>query len=115
MQVMVVAAGGALEQHLPDRLDSLAHSPSPGQYGPRLVEPVEGSRLRDILGDRLEVNCYHHQGVASHPSFEVAAISEDGVIEALESSGPGFYLGVQWHPETGDDRRLFEALVKAAR
>jgi len=114
MQIMVVAAGGALEQHLPDRLDSLAHSPAPGQYGPRVVEPVDGTRLRAILGDRLEVNCYHHQGVASHPTFEVAAISEDGVIEAVESSGPVFYLGVQWHPEAGPDRRLFEALVEAA-
>jgi putative glutamine amidotransferase len=114
MQVMVVAAGGALEQHLPDRLDSLAHSPSPGRYGARVVETLDGTRLRSIVGERLEVNCYHHQGVAKHPSFEVAALSEDGVIEALESSGPGFYLGVQWHPETGDDRRLFEALVSAA-
>jgi putative glutamine amidotransferase len=115
MQIMVVAAGGALEQHLPDRLDSLAHSPAPGEYGPRVVEPVDGSRLRAILGDRLEVNCYHHQGVASHPTFDVAAISEDGVIEAVESPGEAFYLGVQWHPETGDDGRLFEALVDAAR
>ena len=114
MQVMVVAAGGALEQHLPDRLDSLAHSPAPGQYGPRIVEPVDGSQLRSILGDRLEVNCYHHQGIASHPTFEVAAISQDGVVEAVESTGPGFYLGVQWHPETTEDRRLFEALVEAA-
>jgi putative glutamine amidotransferase len=115
MQVMVVAAGGELEQHLPDRLGSLAHSPGPAQYGARLVEPVVGSRLHAIIGDRLEVNCYHHQGVASHPTFEVAAISEDGVIEAVESSGSGFYLGVQWHPETGADRRLFNALVDAAR
>jgi putative glutamine amidotransferase len=115
MQVMVVAAGGKLEQHLPDRLGSLAHSPAPAEYGPRVVEPVAGSRLQAILGDRLEVNCYHHQGVASHPTFEVAAISEDGVIEAIESQASEFYLGVQWHPETGGDRRLFEALVEAAR
>jgi putative glutamine amidotransferase len=115
MQIMVVAGGGALEQHLPDRLASLAHSPAPGEYGPRVVEPVDGSRLRAILGDRLEVNCYHHQGVASHPTFDVAAISEDGVIEAVEAPGEAFYLGVQWHPETGDDGRLFEALVDAAR
>jgi putative glutamine amidotransferase len=114
MQVMVVAAGGVLEQHLPDRLESMAHSPSPGQYGARTVEPVDGSRLRAILGDRLEVNCYHHQGIESHPSFEVAAISEDGVIEGVEAPGSAFYLGVQWHPETGTDRRLFQALVDAA-
>jgi putative glutamine amidotransferase len=115
MQVMVVAAGGALEQHLPDRLGTLAHSPAPGQYGPRTVETMDRSRLRSIVGDSLVVNCYHHQGVAAHPMFEVAALSEDGVIEALESAGHSFYLGVQWHPETADDGRLFEALVEAAR
>jgi putative glutamine amidotransferase len=115
MQVMVVAAGGTLEQHLPDRLGTLTHSPSPGEYGIRTVEPVDGTLLRKILGDRLEVNCYHHQGIAAHPSLDVAALSEDGVIEGVESGGPLLYLGVQWHPETGTDRRLFEALVDAAR
>jgi putative glutamine amidotransferase len=115
MQIMVVAAGGTLEQHLPDRLDSIAHSPGPGRYGSRAVQAAGGSRLRGIVGDRLDVNCYHHQGISTHPTFEVAAISEDGVIEAVESGGPGFYLGVQWHPETGSDNRLFQALVDAAR
>ncbi|HSS67468.1 MAG TPA: gamma-glutamyl-gamma-aminobutyrate hydrolase family protein [Nocardioidaceae bacterium] len=115
MQIMVVAAGGTLEQHLPDRLDSLAHSPGPGQYGPRVVEPVDGTLLRSILGDRLEVNCYHHQGVAAFPTFDIAAVSQDGVVEAVEAHGPSFYLGVQWHPETGSDGRLFEALVGAAQ
>jgi len=115
MQVMVVAAGGQLEQHLPDRLASTAHSPGPGTYGRRVVQPSPGSLLQSILGDQLDVNCYHHQGVATHPSFEVAALSADGVIEAVESTGPGFYLGVQWHPETGGDGRLFDALVDAAR
>jgi putative glutamine amidotransferase len=115
MQVMVVAAGGKLEQHLPDRLGTLDHSPAPATYGRRVVEPLAGSRLQTILGSRLEVNCYHHQGVATHPTFDVAALSEDGVVEAIESAGDGFYLGVQWHPETGDDGRLFAALVDAAR
>jgi putative glutamine amidotransferase len=114
MQIMAVAAGGSLEQHLPDRLGHLEHSPGPASYGRRIVEPRPGSRLAAILGDRLEVNCHHHQGVAEHPTFDVAAWSADGVVEAIESPESDFYIGIQWHPETLTDGRLFEALVGAA-
>ncbi len=114
MQVMAVAAGGTLEQHLPDRIGHLEHSPSPDSYGLRVVEPRVGSQLAELLGDRLEVSCHHHQGIAEHPTYEVAAWSSDGVIEAIESPGSAFHLGVQWHPETGVDGRLFDALVAAA-
>jgi putative glutamine amidotransferase len=114
MQIMVVAAGGELEQHLPDRLGHLEHGPAPGTYGLRTIETVPSSRLRELVGDTIEVNCYHHQGVLTHPTFEVAAYSSDGVVEAIESAGTGFHLGVQWHPETGIDGRLFSALVDAA-
>jgi putative glutamine amidotransferase len=115
MQVMAVAAGGVLEQHLPDRIGHSAHSPAPAEYGVRVVEPRDGTRLAAILGKRLEVNCHHHQGVATHPSYEVAAWSSDGVVEAIESADSAFHIGVQWHPETGSDGRLFDALVTAAR
>jgi putative glutamine amidotransferase len=114
MQVMAVAAGGELDQHLPDRLGHLDHSPGPGTYGSQHIEPTIGSRLRELLGDQIEVNCYHHQGVAKHPTYDVAALSSDGVVEAIESPGSTFHLGVQWHPERGSDPRLFEALVEAA-
>jgi putative glutamine amidotransferase len=114
MQIMAVAAGGTLEQHLPDRIGHLDHGPGPDSYGRRVVEPREGSRLAELLGDRLEVNCHHHQGVAEHPTYEVSAWSSDGVVEAIESPGSFFHIGVQWHPETDVDGRLFEALVNAA-
>ncbi len=114
MQVMVVAAGGELEQHLPDRLGHLDHGPAPATYGPRIVQPVAGSRLQALVGDQLEVNCHHHQGAATHPTYEVAALSSDGVIEAVESPDSRFQIGVQWHPETGADARLFGALVRSA-
>ncbi len=115
MQIMAVAAGGTLEQHLPDRIGHQEHGPGPAAYGRRIVEPRRGSRLASLVGDRLEVNCHHHQGVGNHPSYDVAAWSSDGVIEAIESSGSPFHIGVQWHPETDTDGRLFEGLVSAAR
>lgn len=114
MQVMVVAAGGLLEQHLPDRLGNLDHGPAPATYGLRTVETAADSRLRELLGERVDVNCYHHQGVQTHPTYSPAAYSTDGVVEAIEATGSDFHLGVQWHPETGADGRLFEALVEAA-
>ncbi len=64
MQVMAVAAGGILEQHLPERLGHHGHSPSPGMYGEHPVELSPGSRLNRILGDQVTVATYHHQGVA---------------------------------------------------
>ena len=114
MQVMAVAAGGMLEQHLPDRLGHLGHAPAPATYGHRIVTAKPGSLLEHVIGSRVEVNCYHHQGVATHPTYEAAGVSDDGVLEAIESPGSHFHLGVQWHPETGQDNRLFAALVSAA-
>ncbi len=115
MQVMAVAGGGALEQHLPDRLGHTDHSPGPGRYGEHPVEMAPGTRLHKILGNAVIVPTYHHQGVASWPGYEPAGWSTDGVIEAFEDPGSRFRLAVQWHPEVGDDPRLFEALVEAAR
>jgi putative glutamine amidotransferase len=115
MQMMAVAAGGALEQHLPDRLGHDRHSPAPGVYGQHDVHIDERSKLHEILGDRVAVATYHHQGVASYPGYVATAWSEDGLVEALEDAGKGFRVAVQWHPEVGTDPRLFEALVASAR
>jgi len=115
MQVMAVAAGGALEQHLPDRLGHQGHSPGSGMYGEHPVEISPGSRLHAILGDRVTVATYHHQGVESSPGYESVGWSPDGVVEAFEDAAAHFRLAVQWHPEVGADSRLFEALVAAAR
>jgi putative glutamine amidotransferase len=115
MQVMAVAAGGALEQHLPDRLGHYEHSPGPGTYGEHPVEITPGSQMHTILGDRVTVATYHHQGVETFPGYAAVAWSTDGVVEALEDAGARFRLAVQWHPEVGADPRLFESLVEAAR
>lgn len=114
MQVMAVAAGGSLEQHLPDRLGSTEHSPAPGTYGSHEVVTEPGSLVAQLLGERVDVATYHHQGVATHPGLVPTAWTPDGVVEALEAPGVRFRLGVQWHPEAGDDPRLFQALVAAA-
>ena len=114
MQVMAVAGGGALEQHLPDVVGHPGHCPAPGRYGTHVVRTAEGSRLREVLGERVDVPTYHHQGVQSHPGYAATAWADDGVVEAIEAPEARFRLGVQWHPEVGTDPRLFEALVGAA-
>lgn len=115
MQVMAVAAGGELEQHLPDRLGHLGHAPAPATYGRRLVTPKHGSLLESITRGEFQVMCYHHQGVVTHPTYAVSGVSDDGVLEAIEAPESRFHLGVQWHPEKSQDNRLFAALVAAAR
>lgn len=114
MQVMAVAAGGSLEQHLPDRLGSTHHAPGRGYYGSHPVSMAAGSRLHAILGGRVTVATYHHQGVADAPGYRSCAWADDGVLEAFEDPDAPFRIGVQWHPEAGDDARLFQHLVQAA-
>ncbi|GAA4109054.1 gamma-glutamyl-gamma-aminobutyrate hydrolase [Knoellia locipacati] len=116
MQVMAVAAGGTLEQHVPDRVGHTSHSPSPGVYASHHVSVVEGTRLASILGiEPLDVPTYHHQAVATHPGYAPGAWHEDGTLEAMEDPAHPFRLAVQWHPEAGEDGRLFDALVVACR
>lgn len=115
MQVMAVAAGGVLEQHVPDRVGHVDHSPAVAVYGHHVVTTVPGTRLAALLGDETDVPSYHHQSVLTHPGFEPSAWASDGTLEAMEDPDARFRLGVQWHPEVGDDPRLFEALVAAAR
>ncbi|WP_353950705.1 gamma-glutamyl-gamma-aminobutyrate hydrolase family protein [Knoellia sp. S7-12] len=114
MQVMAVAAGGALEQHVPDRVGHDAHSPTPGVHASHHVRPVEGTQLASILGtDVLDVPTYHHQAVRTHPGYAASAWHEDGTLEAMEDTAYPLRLAVQWHPEAGTDGRLFDALVEA--
>ena len=114
MQVMAVAAGGELEQHLPDRVGHQDHSPHEGAYGNHPVTTVAGTRMNALLGDSTVVPSYHHQAVLTHPGFVPSAWASDGTLEAMEDPDAGFRLAVQWHPEEGEDPRLFEALVRAA-
>ena len=114
MQVMAVRAGGRLVQHVPDAVGHHGHSPGPGEYGKVQVQPVAGTTVAEILGAEVTVPCHHHQAVATSPGYTVAAYADDGLTEAMEGAGPRWELGVQWHPETDTDLRLFQALVVVA-
>ena len=120
MQLMVVASGGTLHQHLPDLLGASTHDPGGDRFGDHVVATEPGSLVHLAEGERVPVHCHHHQAVKDHPGFVVTARAEDGCIEALEpdpaSAAAGrFALGVQWHPEINRDQRLFDALAAAAR
>ncbi len=114
MQIMAVEAGGTLEQHVPDRVGHAGHSPQVGIFGEHGVQFVAGSALASLLGEHVQVHSYHHQAVSTHPGYVVSGHAPDGTIEAFEDPGLPFCLGVQWHPEPGEDERLFVALVRAA-
>ncbi len=114
-QLMAVAATGRLHQHLPDALGHTGHRPSPGQYGHHPVRLAADSLAARILGERAEVNSYHHQGIADPGRYRATGWSVDESIEVIEDPQRHFALGVQWHPEAEADPRLFAALVAACR
>lgn len=115
MQLLNVARGGTLHQHLPDVVGSSVHAPAPGVYSAHPVTVDEGTRLAQILGrTRVEVPTYHHQGVQDLGKGLVAtAWAADGTVEAVEDPELPFLVAVQWHPEAGDDPALFRALARA--
>lgn len=115
MQLLTVAAGGTLHQHLPDVVGHEGHRPLPGQYADHPVRIDPASRTGRILGETVEVRSYHHQGIATTGTATPAAWAPDGTVEAVEMAGHRFALGVLWHPEAGTDPRLFAAFVDAAR
>lgn len=115
MQLLNVGRGGTLIQHLPEVLGNTSHAPGSGKMGKHAVQISISSAVGKILGDSAVVPSYHHQAVNRLGTGLVAvAWSDDQVVEAVELQGHRFGLGVQWHPEEGDDPRLFEALVSEA-
>jgi putative glutamine amidotransferase len=121
LQVVNVALGGTLHQHLPDLTGHDGHSPDPGGYGSHNVSIAPGSRLAGLLGGtETAVPTHHHQAIDRlGTGLAAAAWADDGVIEAAEPAGSGgpasLVAAVQWHPEAGHDPSLFTALVAAAR
>jgi putative glutamine amidotransferase len=123
LQVINVARGGTLHQHLPDVVGHDGHSPTPGAFGEHAVRVAPGSRLSQVLGrDEVDLSLaaptHHHQAVDRlGTGLTATAWAEDDTIEAveLETGNGSFVLAVQWHPEAGEDPSLFRALVAAAR
>lgn len=115
-QVLNVARGGDLVQHLPEAVGHERHRRRPGVFSEHEVEVERESRLGRLLGGRAAVKSHHHQGLGRLGSgLRAVAWADDGSIEGLEDPGLRFALGVLWHPEEGEDDALFRALVEEAR
>jgi putative glutamine amidotransferase len=114
-QALNVACGGTLHQHVPGHRQS-----EPGTETTQEVEVLPSTRLAQLLPPgALRVNSFHHQAVDRlGAGLRIAACAADGTVEAIEGTGRGFVIGVQWHAETlaADPLQLglFEALVRAA-
>jgi putative glutamine amidotransferase len=133
MQLLNVAGGGGLIQHLPDLVGHERHADSPpvdGKHRPaHTVTVASPGRLQRLLGPGpIEVNSRHHQAVDPNRlgrELRIVARADDGIVEALEGTGEGFVLAVQWHPEDialgpagpmrDHARALFEAFARAVR
>ncbi|MEV4263172.1 gamma-glutamyl-gamma-aminobutyrate hydrolase family protein [Kribbella sp. NPDC049584] len=117
LQMLNVALGGTLHQHLPDVVAHDEHRPQPAVFGTTEVKIEPGTLTARILGDSATGNCYHHQALdLVAPALKVTARAGDGTVEAAEVEGKDFALGVQWHPEeTPEDLRLFTALIRSTQ
>jgi putative glutamine amidotransferase len=118
MQIMNVAHGGSLDQHIPDRLGHERHRPVPGSWAEHDVRIEPGSLAARMAGtERLTVKSHHHQGVDAIPDVLTATAwaTDDESVEAIESADGGFALGVLWHPEEDPEDRVIPALVERAR
>jgi gamma-glutamyl-gamma-aminobutyrate hydrolase PuuD len=115
-QVLNVARGGDLVQHLPDVTGDERHKHTPGVFADHDVRVEPESRLGGLLGGRAPVKSHHHQGYGRvGDGLREVAWADDGTVEALEDPSKRFAVGVLWHPEAGEDRALFEELVEQAR
>ncbi len=115
LQVMAVAHGGRLEQHLPDQVGTL-HRDVPGTFNEHRAHFSQGSLIAQILETTdTVVNSSHHQAVADAGTLTATGWASDESIEVCEDPSEPFILGVQWHPEVMNDLRIFSAFVAACR
>ena len=114
LQILNVALGGTLFQHLPHLVGSERHAPVKNGYGRHKVCLAAGSRLATVLGERTEVATKHHQAIDRlGDGLVVCGSAEDGVVEAVELPTQTWTFGVQWHPEMYDGKGLFTSFVGA--
>lgn len=116
-QLLNVLRGGDLIQHLPEHVGHDGHRETMGVFSVHPVEVKGGTRLASIIGERhSDAHSSHHQGVGKVGEGLVeTAWTEDGALEGLEDPSKRFAVGVLWHPEMEEDKRLFAALVAEAR
>ncbi len=117
MQILNVACGGTLDQHLPERLGHEGHRPVPGSWAEHDVRMEPGSLAAEAAGtDRLTVKTHHHQGVDMLPESLTASAwaTDDDSVEAIESADGSFALGVLWHPEEDASDAVIPSLVSRA-
>ncbi|MGH3145702.1 MAG: gamma-glutamyl-gamma-aminobutyrate hydrolase family protein [Rubrobacter sp.] len=113
MQILNVAYGGGIEQHIPDVVGHEDHRHTPGTFADHDVQLESGSLAAHAVGaDRAPVKSHHHQGVREiGAGLAVTGRADDETIEAIEDPSCPFVLGVLWHPEEDEKSRLIEALV----
>lgn len=115
-QILNVALGGDLVQHLPEVVGHDRHLHTPGEFADHEIRLEPQSHVGGILGDRAPVKSHHHQAFGRlGDGLREAGWADDGTVEAIEDPSRRFALGVLWHPEEGEDVALFEALVTEAR
>lgn len=115
LHVLNVVRGGTLIQHLPEVVGHDRHAPDPVKMAVHDVQVSAGSKLGQILGPNIGVPTRHHQAVQRLGTGLMAvAWADDQIVEAVELQGHPFGIGVQWHPEEGEDLRIFQELMAAA-
>ncbi len=116
MQMLNVVHGGDLYQHLPELVGHAGHRETPGVFSRHDVRLEPESRVAGLLGEHAVVHSSHHQGLGRvGDAIRAVGWAEDGSIEAIEDPAHRFAVGVLWHPEEDEGKRLFEALVEEAR
>jgi putative glutamine amidotransferase len=114
-QLLNVLRGGDLVQHLPEVIGDERHKEIPGAFADHEVTLEPESRIAGLLGERSAVKSHHHQGLGTiGTDLREVGWAEDGTTEALEDPAKRFAVGVLWHPEEGEDFKLFGALVDEA-
>lgn len=118
LQVVNAARGGRLVQDMDETYGEMRHH----RHRVHAIAVDDDTLLADVVGDKVEASCYHHQCLAElGAGMQVVARSEEGVVEGVEiPEAPGWFLGVQWHPEdtwASDPQQLavFTALVDVSR
>lgn len=115
LQLVNVAHGGTLHQHLPEALGTERFRIGGGVFAINFVSVSPGSTLARLVGEGLDVHSYHHQGIDRLGADLVATAHTDHLVQAFEATDGGYLVAVQWHPEENrEDRRLFAGLVNAA-